>query len=74
MPSSTTPATPETSCSTRLFIMWQELVPMTRTMVDGDATPAPGTPAWASITAAETGIPGRSPSFSAIGSDSVPAF
>jgi len=42
----------------RLFIMWQELVPMTMTMVEGEATAAPGTPLWASMMAAETGMPG----------------
>ena len=41
--------------------MWQELVPMTSTSVAGDETPAPGTPAWASMMAAETGCLGASP-------------
>ena len=45
IPSSTTPAMPGASFSMRLLSMWQLLVPRTITMVDGEATPAPGTPA-----------------------------
>jgi hypothetical protein len=53
--------------------MWHELVPMTSTIVEGDATPAPGTPACASMIAAETGTPARSPSRFAIASFNAPA-
>ena len=41
--------------------------------LEGDATPAPGTPACASMTAAETGVPGRNPSSVAARSVRTPA-
>ena len=53
--------------------MWQLLVPITMTIVPGSATPAPGTPAWASMIAALTGIPGGRPIFLAIRASNSPA-
>src|SRR5438477_4601408 len=54
--------------------MWQELVPSTITMVDGAATPAPGTPACASMIAVETGMPARNSNSAAHFSLRIPDF
>ena len=43
--------------------MWQLLVPITITSVPGSAAPAPGTPAWASMMAALTGVPAAGRAF-----------
>ena len=48
---------------------------MTRTSVEGAATPAPGTPAWASMIAADTGVPAFEPEqLAAAASESPPAL
>jgi hypothetical protein len=54
--------------------MWQLLVPITITSVPGSAAPAPGTPAWASIVAALTGIPAGKPRRCAMAVHSRPAW
>ena len=67
------PATPGTDWPTAEFSMWQLLVPMTMTSVSGSAAPAPGTPACASMIAALTGVPARSPKRFASAAVSPPA-
>src|ERR1044072_5075483 len=47
---------------------------MTRTMVEGEATPAPGTPLWASMMAVEMGVPSRNPNSVAAPLDKPPAL
>ena len=53
--------------------MWQLLVPMTMTMLSASATPAPGTPACASMIAALTGMPAAGPAASPSPAFSAPA-